>query len=64
MFGRKKIKELETSLKWATERQETMLGKIYALEGDLGRIVKFLDASFENVNERRLVKKGGPEKGG
>ena len=63
MFGSKRIEALEDTVKYLEKRHETLLDKVYAIQGDMGRITEFLGASFENVNTRRLVKKGGPEKG-
>jgi len=59
MFGFKRIMELERDLKYMGERHAALLGEVRLLQGDVDRITDFLGASFQNVHERRLVKKGG-----
>jgi len=66
MFGIKalkgKIRSLESEIDYMVRNNEKLRTRIHDLEGDVERIAKFLGASFENVNTRRLVKKGGPER--
>jgi hypothetical protein len=64
MFGlRRRVKALESELKWKSDDLNDLHKKYWALQNDVEKLCSHFGVYFENVHKRVLVKKGGPEKG-